>query len=117
MTTIAISVIGKIAASVPMRVPITALVSGAIAVMKMMNGIGRTIFTTTLNPLKIHALDQRFPGLVAYRITPMTSPSRPPISSVTPTSSNVSQMDWINNGRSSGPKTRVKLSPSASTNV
>ena len=40
-------IIGKIAATVPMDVPTTLMVSGCMAARKMMNGIGRMIFTIT----------------------------------------------------------------------
>lgn len=39
--------IGKMAAAVPMDVPTTLMVSGCIAARKMMNGIGRMMFTIT----------------------------------------------------------------------
>ena len=39
---------GKVAARTPIVVPTTLSVSGAIAVMKMMNGIGRMMLTMTL---------------------------------------------------------------------
>ena len=37
--------IGKMAATVPMDVPTTTMVSGCMAARKMMNGIGRTMLT------------------------------------------------------------------------
>ena len=40
-------IIGKIAAAVPMEVPMTLMVSGCMAARKMMNGIGRMMFTIT----------------------------------------------------------------------
>ena len=40
---------GKVAACTPIVVPMTLRVSGAIAVMKMMNGIGRMMLTMTLS--------------------------------------------------------------------
>ncbi len=42
-------VMTKIAASVPMVRPTAILVSGPIAVTRMMNGMGRTKFTATLS--------------------------------------------------------------------
>ena len=40
-----ITTIGKMAATVPMDVPTTTMVSGCMAARKMMNGIGRTMLT------------------------------------------------------------------------
>ena len=40
-------IIGKIAAAVPMEVPMTLMVNGCMAARKMMNGIGRMMFTIT----------------------------------------------------------------------
>ena len=47
VATVHMMIIGKIAATVPMDVPTTLMVSGCMAARKMMNGIGRMIFTIT----------------------------------------------------------------------
>ncbi|MOA46170.1 hypothetical protein D3C78_1686510 [compost metagenome] len=65
ITTPAISAIGRIAAVVPMVVPMTISVSGAMAVMKMMNGMGLMMFTRKFRNENTALLANRFPGLVA----------------------------------------------------
>ena len=59
MPNVAAIVIGKMAAGVPRNVPSTSCVSGAIAVMKMMNGIGRMKFTTTFSTVEERAVLQQ----------------------------------------------------------
>ena len=54
----------KIAALLPMPVPITARVSGCRAAMKMMNGIGLKKLITTFRIVKIVLLGSRRPALV-----------------------------------------------------
>lgn len=54
----------KIAALVPMVVPMTPRVSGPIATMKMMNGIGRTKFTNTLSTVYTQRLARMPPPRV-----------------------------------------------------
>ena len=49
MTKVHINAMGKMAAPVPIDVPITEMVTGCMAARKMMNGMGRTMFTMTSN--------------------------------------------------------------------
>ena len=65
MTTAAMSAIGKTAAPVPIVVPSRASVTGPTAVMKMMNGTGRTMLTTRLRTAKTTGCSSRLPGRVA----------------------------------------------------
>ncbi len=52
MPKVAPTIIAKMAALEPIVVPTTARVSGPSVAMRMMNGMGRTMFTTTLSTLK-----------------------------------------------------------------
>ena len=49
VATVAMMLIGKMAAVGPKLVPVTLMVSGSIAEMKMMNGIGRMMLTIRLS--------------------------------------------------------------------
>ena len=68
----------NVTAFVPMVVPMTASMSGWMAVMKMTNGMGRTMFTATLSAMNTGRLASRLPGRVAYSASPMTRPRTPP---------------------------------------
>ncbi len=56
--------IGKMTASVPKLAPVTLCVSGRIAVMKMMNGMGRMMFTSMLSTENTPRLASTLPGRV-----------------------------------------------------
>ncbi len=83
---------GKVAAPTPMVVPTTLRVSGPIAVMKMMKGIGRTMFTTTLSTVLTARWASRPPRRVAYSTMPSTSPRAPPTIRVTAAMNRVCQI-------------------------
>ncbi len=55
---------GKMNASVPSVVPTTWSVTGPSRVTKMMNGIGRTMLTSTLSTPNTQRLASRFPRRV-----------------------------------------------------
>ncbi len=55
---------GKMNASVPSVVPTTCSVTGPSSVTKMMNGIGRTMLTTTLRTPNTALFASRLPGRV-----------------------------------------------------
>ena len=85
-------VIAKIAAFMPRRVCTTALVSGPKAAIRIMNGIGRTIFTSTFSTVYANRFWKIFPVRVVYSKAPIIRPRRPAITIVTETMYRVSKM-------------------------
>src|SRR5690606_30908614 len=67
-------VIGKIAAAVPIVVPITARVKGLSATSKIIKGIGRTIFTSKFRTKKMYLFSKIFPLRVTKKRTPIEIP-------------------------------------------
>ena len=69
--------IAKTAAFTPRRVPTTALVSGPRAAIRMMNGIGRMMFTRMFRTVYTKRFWKILPARVVYSRAPTIRPTRP----------------------------------------
>jgi hypothetical protein len=101
ITKVAMTDIGNSTERVPTVVPIASSVSGPTAVMKMMNGIGRMMLTSTLSTANNGAFANRPPRRVVWSPTPRTSPNSPAISIVQTTMYTVCWNDSHSSGASS----------------
>ncbi|MMZ60605.1 hypothetical protein D1872_227100 [compost metagenome] len=67
-------VIGKIAAEVPIVVPMIKRVNGLIATKKMINGIGRMILISKFRNINTNLFSNKLPLRVTYSTKPIISP-------------------------------------------
>ena len=75
----------KMMALFPIPLPVTERASGWAAARKMMNGIGRKMFTSTFSTPKTARLARSAPDRVVYSPSPMRRPPIPPKSRLSPT--------------------------------
>lgn len=80
----------KMIALLPMPVPTTARASGCASARKMMNGIGRKMFTSTFSTANTGPFSRMLPRLVVYSPSLIARPPIPPNSSESPTMKSVS---------------------------